>query len=246
MIAMIGRPVVRALVLISLVTAHLASESKSALARIRVSQESARPGESIQVDVRGKRVATNEPIRALFDDGVRAPARFTGEGQLEVTVPLLPVGESTVAVYQGRRLLGRGTLEIRDASTRRLMFSYGPEGIALVRTTRSAGSPTGHTRSRGARLSFDLVNANGAVVYSATIPDPGQARPEVLTQPLAAGGPVVIGRGLPETAGIFFLEIPTPPGRVSLRVYRADGSLDLFTAQGRSQRRPLATVEVTP
>lgn len=238
-----ARSAERCIVAIAL-AASLVVQAES-FARVRLSQESARPGDPVLVQLRDQHVRGEEPIRAEFGNGTPAPARMTPEGDIEVIVPVMPAGETTLSVYQGQKLLGRGTIDIRESATRLLTISYGPDGLRLLRTSPATGPPTGYVRSRQPRLSFDLINAQGAVVYSGTVLDPAEVRGEVLTQ-ASAGGPVQIGRGAIEASGVVFIEVPTPPGPVSLRVYRAAASIDLFTNEGRAQRRLISTLEVRP
>ncbi len=207
-------------------------------ARLRVMQDSARPGDAILVDLGRQRVTKQNPFRAVFGDSVSGPVRQVDNDQLEIVVPLLPVGESTVSVYQGNRLLGRGVLQIHDTQSRRLTLAYSASGIQLVGKTRSAAPLTGHVRSRQPRLSFDLVNAQGAVVYSGTILDPQRVNGEVPTG-VYDGGRATIGRPKSTPSTILFVDVPTPPGPVTIIFYRAEANLDLFTTEGRGKRTPL-------
>jgi hypothetical protein len=196
--------------------------------------------------MRDQKIRGDGPLSAVFGDGSRVPARATPDGDVEVVVPALPAGENTVSVFQGQRRLGRGRLNVLDAATRQLAIAYGREGFTLLRSTPAAGPPTGHVRSRQPRLSFDLINAQGAVVYSGTVVDPSQVPGEVLTQATSAGGPAWIGRGGTEQEGLILIRVPTPPGPVTLKVYRAPEKLDLFTTDGRAGRRLVSTLEVRP
>jgi hypothetical protein len=239
-----ARPAERYIVVTVLAVTLIAQTD--AFARIRLSQESARPGDPVLVQLRDEQIRGEEPIRAMFGKDTPAAARLTPDGDIEVIVPMIPAGESSLSIYQGQNLLGRGTMEVRESATRLLTISYGPDGIAFLHESPGMGTPTGHVRSRQPRLSFDLINARGAVVYSGTILDPAETRAEVLTQASANGGPMQVGRGALETSGVIFVEVPTLPGPASLRVYRAAANLDLFTTEGRGQRRLIGTFEVRP
>ena len=239
-----SRPVGRYIVLVALAVTLLAQTD--ALARIRLSKESARPGDPVLVQLRDEQIHGGGPIRAIFAKDTPAAARLTPDGDIEVIVPMIPAGESSLSIYQGQNLLGRGTMEVRESATRLLTISFDRNGIALLHESPGTGAPTGHARSRQPRLSFDLISAQGAVVYSGTIIDPMEASGEVLTQAPVPGGPAQIGRSVAEASGVIFVEVPTPPGPVSLKVYRAAASVDLFTTEGRAQRQLIGTLEVRP
>ena len=217
----------------------------ASMAGIDVAETSVRPGDAIVVQVTDRRVAPDDALRAVFDGQTRAPALFANDSAIEVIIPMLPVGETLLALYQGNTLLGRHTLQILDAAARRLIFSYEGDHITLLQTTRSTSLPTRHVRSDDERLSFDMLNSNGVVVYSGTIINPSRARPEVLVQSNPTGS-VLIGRTAPDRNGLFIVDIPTPPNSVTLRIYRVEPDIDLFTADGRSRRTLLTSVEVTP
>jgi len=220
--------------------------AQRSFARIESSQAFARPGDVVQLKIEDEHWAPNIPLRAVFDHDVRGFVRSVGHNIIELWVPVLPVGDTTVSIYQGSNLLGRRRLEIRDALTRRLMLEYRDEGIRLIRSTPVASPPTGHVRSRDGRLSFDLVNEVGAVIYSGTVLDPSQVRAEVMTASPDTPGASVLGRGEYERSGVIFVDIPTPPNNATLRVYRAEVDADLFTVEGRTLRHLIAEISVRP
>ena len=233
-------------IVFALALAIVSSTAQRSVARIETPQTFARPGDVIQLKIEDEHWEPNRPMHAVFDHDVRASVRSIGHDIVELWVPVLPVGDTTVSIYQGDNLLGRRRLEIRDTTTRRLMFEYRDEEFRLVRSIPVASPPTGHVRSRDGRLSFDLVNELGAVIYSGTILDPTQVRGEVMISSPNPSGASVLGRGEYERSGIIFVDIPTPPNNATVRIYRAGEDVDLFTVRGRTLRHLVAEISVRP
>jgi hypothetical protein len=202
----------------------------------------AAPGETVRIQVGSYRGALDRLRVTVAGQPVHIVRAVDGE--IEILLPVLATDSTTIAVRDGDRTVATAGMRILPPRSRRLLISVGASGVRLVQALPSAHAPTGTTRTRRTRLSFDVVNRNNVVVYSGAIPHPGHMPAErfVAHDSTGAGAKSVS----PPAQSILAVYIPTPGDSVSVEFFEAGPGLDLGSSNGRAKRRSVGRFEVTP
>ena len=201
----------------------------------RVGVGSAAPGQSITIpfDVSNRdRGAT--ATRVTVGDR-EAPIALSEPGRVTVYVPALPPGEVSVRVYADRVLVASDRIEIVVPPRRSFLFARSGEEIELLRVRPTSSEASHNVRSMEARLSFDLVDGSGTLLYSTSVLDPSEGSAESFTRS-EEGTALSPGHTRVEHRSVFPVQLPAMPTATEIRVYRAPAGLDIFTPEGRAQR----------
>jgi hypothetical protein len=169
---------------------------------------------------------------------------------LEALVPMLdPAPQAEVVVYADGRRIVAGRISILPTISRRLVFAFEGDSLRLLRALPSADAPAAHVRTARPRLSIDLVNEHGVLIYSATVLHPLKTPAEgfYLTEGEGKERTTLgIGRAEAPEAVTFSVDIPNPRVPVSVVVYDVPENVDVLTDEGREQRRRIAQLEIKP
>ncbi len=219
-------------------------------ARQRVDLGPAAPGQTVRIPFKAPRRDHNTTATRVTIGEREAAIAHSEPGRVTVYVPKLSPGELSVRVYAGRRRVAADQIEIVAPFRRSFVFARRGEEIELLRVTSTSSEPTRNVRSMDARLSFDLVDDSGHLLYATSVLDPSEVPAETFT-PAREGDTVSVGRVGVEHRSVFPVQLPAVPGATELRVYRAPAGLDIFSPEGRRQRIllrrfPLETGEGAP
>ena len=199
--------------------------------QVTISPESVSPGDEVQI---------TDP-KAQFDEKkelrVTIGKEPTSVSAIEATtiyaiVPNIAPGKAEVAVKSGTKILGTGQVLIRSAGSKRVTLSLEDGDIRFLRSKDLGGQSNERAESDGMRLAYDVLTADGNLVFSGAIVHPTKGRHEVFDDPETGR---MHGIAPPQRA-VFSLKIPYVPGKTVIRFYEAGPQLDL-SRQGDRQRR---------
>jgi hypothetical protein len=196
---------------------------------------SAAPGQTVTIPFQAPKRPQDAVATRVTIGGRDAPIARSEAGFVTVYVPNVAPDELAVRVYVGIVAINPGRITVVSPPYRRFLFAREGNGLEIVRVAPTAGEPDGNVRSMDARLSFDLVDGSGRLLYSTSVLDPAATLNESFA-PAAGGGPMALGRSRVEHRSVFPVRLPAVSGARELRVYRAPAGLDIFGSEGRQQR----------
>ena len=151
---------------------------------LTLSPEGASPGMVV-------RVTTAQPA---FSDVTAARVEIGGQPapivkavsatEVDVLVPNVAAGESRVKMIGGK-VSEAAPFTVLPASAQELVLQLKDGRFELVAVHPTADEPNMVTRSQEPQLSYDLVNAQGGLVFTGSIDHPAQARMELFDGPNA-------------------------------------------------------------
>lgn len=204
--------------------------------RLTVDPEAARPGAAV-------RLRAEQP---LFREGTQPRVRINGkpatvlrrvsDQEVDVLVPAIGPGSARVAVAGS----GGGRVTVLASPSLELVMSLKDGKVALVRATPRAGEAHSRVLRDQPRLSYDVINQQGGLVFSGVIADPG--RREVFDGPNAAGA--VLHGAPPDRETVFAVKVPHVAGRFTVKFYQVPAGADLATETGRTQRKPIGEIVI--
>jgi hypothetical protein len=203
-----------------------------------VEPASARPGTTVRI--RASRPVFQSPNPSVQIGG--RPAALVRRGsdhEVDVIVPVADAGRSRVRVGSGG-WSRRGRVTLLPAPSVELLIALEGSSVKLVRATPRAGEATARALRDQARLSYDVINRLGGLVYTGVIVDP--TRREVFDGPDAKNAN--LHGTAPSGSAVFAVKVPNVPGRFSVKLYRLGAGIDLATEAGRAQRVPLGELTV--
>jgi len=200
--------------------------------------------------------SAGQPVTILLDppvkdaSAVRArwgkqiiPILRTDKGMIQFIMPRGDTDSVVVEMLDGSRSLGSFAIRRQPEPAQRLLLSLDGETVTLRDRVPSNDAASVDARTRRTRLSFDVVNRHGTVVYSASIPHPAFEPVESFI----VEGNDAHARTVTRTGPVVFpVWIPAHRDTVRLYVYEAAPGLDLMDSDGRARRRELAVLEVLP
>lgn len=207
----------------------------TAVASQGVDLGSAAPGQAVTIPLDALRRTQNDGVTRVTIGGRDAAIALAERGRVIVYVPVLPPGEVPVRVYAGNTLVASNRIEIVASPRRSFLFARSGEQIELLRVRPTSSEASRNVRSLEPRLSFDLVDSTGTLLYSTSVVDPSEASAESFTRS-EEGSAVSLGQARVEHRSVFPVQLPAMPAATELRVYRAPAGLDIFTPEGRAQR----------
>ena len=207
-----------------------------------LSTPTAAPGETLGIRLGSFRGNING-IRVTMDGTPVHVLRAAGS-EIDVIVPPGTAESTTVAVHDGDRTVATLGLRLLRPRSKRLLLSFDRSGATLVRATPSNHPPTGYARTRRTRLSFDVVNRNGVVVYSGSIRHPARQRVEQFSGSETGGAASFATESGQKI--VFPLYLPFPEDSVRIDLYEAGPGLDLKSDDARRRRKLVKQIEVSP
>jgi len=210
---------------------------------VTLSPEGASPGMVV-------RVTTAQPA---FSDATAARVEIGGQfapivkvvsaTEVDVLVPNAAAGESQVKVTGGT-MSGAATFTVLPASAQELVLQLKDNRFELVAVYPTADEPTMVTRSQEPQLSYDLINAQGGLVFTGSINHPAQARMELFDGPNAREA--ILRREPPHPGHpvVFALKVPIVPRGATVKFYEAAPELNLLDAAARQNRKPVGEIKL--
>ncbi|HSW47232.1 MAG TPA: IPT/TIG domain-containing protein [Phycisphaerae bacterium] len=163
--------------------------------------------------------------------------------QAVVIVPNLSPGAAQVRVVEAGKTPGApGPLTVLSAPVTRLILSFGSNQVNLVSAQPATGGFSENARESGRRLSYDVLDSQGRIIFTGEVIHPTLGRAEVF-EPLDQGKFVLRHVAVSPSAA-FALKIPNLNGATKVRFHDASADLDLGTAAGRAGRVFLNEISV--
>jgi hypothetical protein len=210
---------------------------------VTLSPEGASPGMVV-------RVTTAQPA---FSDATAARVEIGGQlapivkvisaTEVDVLVPNAAAGESQVKVAGGK-VTGAAQFTVLPASAQELVLQLKDGRFELVAVHPTADEPTMVTRSQEPQLSYDLINAEGGLVFTGSINHPAQARMELFDGPNAREAILRREPPHPGQPVVFTLKVPIVPAGATLKFYEAAPQLNLLDASARQSRKPVGEIKL--
>jgi hypothetical protein len=210
---------------------------------LTLSPEGASPGMVV-------RVTTSEPA---FPDaatarveigGQRAPVvKWVSATEVDVLVPNVAAGDSQVKVTGGK-VSGTAPFTVLPASAQELVLQFKEGRFELVAVYPTADEPNMVRRSDEPQLSYDLINAQGGLVFTGSINHPAQVRMELFDGPNAQEAILRREPPHPGQPVVFTLKVPIVPRGATVKFYEAPSNANLLEATVRQNRRPVGEIKL--
>ena len=210
---------------------------------VTLSPEGASPGMVV-------RVTTAQPA---FSDATAARVEIGGQSapivklvsatEVDVLVPNAAAGESQVKVTGGK-VSGAAAFTVLPASAQELVLQLKDNRFELVAVHPTADEPTMVTRSQEPQLSYDLINAEGGLVFTGSINHPAQARMELFDGPNAREAVLRREPPHPGQPVVFTLKVPIVPRGATVKFYESAPELNLLDAAARQNRKPVGEIKL--
>jgi hypothetical protein len=157
------------------------------------------------------------------------------ETQAIVVVPQLAPGAAEVKIVEAGKNPGSpGQLSILSAPIQRLVLTFGNNQVQLVSAQPGTGGFGESARESGRRISYDVLDGQGRVIFTGAVIHPTLGRAEVFES--LADGKFSIRQVAVSPSAAFALKIPNLGGPTNVQFYDAAADLDLGTAEGRKGR----------
>jgi hypothetical protein len=210
---------------------------------IRVEPDSASPGMRVQITSNQPVFNVKEPPRVQVGKQPAKIAETTSTTEVSIIVPNLESGDADVQLLQDDKKLGKpARFKVLPAQSQRLILTFANDRVKLVDAAPRAGGYVEGAREGGRRLSYDLVNDQGAVMFTGSVLHPLGGRSEVFDE--TPNGKRIINSQHPHAQATFVLKIPNVPGGVKVRFYDVLPGVDLASEQGRTVRVLLNEIKV--
>ncbi|MCW5922511.1 MAG: hypothetical protein KIS77_09210 [Saprospiraceae bacterium] len=160
---------------------------------------------------------------------------------LRVLVPNINPGKVTVRILESGREVNSAQMEVLPTIATQLLLQMDAEGkiSTISRKPYSGGFEEGFSKA-SRQLSYDLVNREGQVLFSASITYPATERREVFEDP--QGAKIRQASEKPQSI-VFPLKIPNIEGATAIRLYDS-GAGDLTQASERAKRKLIQEINI--
>jgi hypothetical protein len=160
-------------------------------------------------------------------------SRVTSNTDLDVVVPMRATGEVEIQLRDGTQVTASATFSVLDTDCRRFVMRIDGNQVVLLRIEPCFDSVNGNVATLDARLSFDLIDAGGQVLHTASIPHPLQTPTEVFSR---SGNAAAITRRDPLKPAVFWVRFPNLPNARALKVYQVNPGIDLADSLNLEKR----------
>jgi len=207
--------------------------------KLTVSPKAVSPGDQIQIIDQD---AEFDQVKALrITVGEEAASVVSVEATtIRAIVPNTPPGSAAIRVRSGSNILATGRVTILPPNSRRVTLSIKDGEIRLMRSSTQSGGFDENAEPEGMRLAYDVLTADGNLLYSGAIPHPTKGRLEVFDDPESGR----MHGAAPLQESVFSFKIPYIDGRTVIRFYEAGPGLDLSQPQAREQREFLEEIVI--
>ena len=210
---------------------------------LSLSAEGASPGMVVAVTATEPAFPDEASTRVEIGGEPAPVAKWISTTQVEVLVPNVAAGESKVTV-KGKRAGATAVFTVLPASAQELVLQPKDGKLALLATHPTADGPDVTERSAEPQLSYDLLNTDGVLVFTGSIPHPAQARMELFDGPNATQA--ILRREVPHPGHpmVFSVKVPlASPGAV-VKFYEAAAQVNLMDAAARQGRTPIGEIKI--
>ncbi len=210
--------------------------------QLAVSPAKGSPGETVLIaKPQGKFGSSTKGLQVTFG---KTPATVIGtdpQGNLRVLVPMGAEGGTSVSVSENGQSAGKAAFEMLPPTGRQLVLQMDPSGkLEMLSSKPYGGGHDSGFSTRTFQLSYDLLSADGNLLFSASISHPVKERMEVFERPDGAQ----IHREAKVSPSVFPVKIPNLRQAVLIRFYEAERGMDLTTEAGRRERKFLQEIKL--
>ena len=210
---------------------------------LTLSPEGASPGMVVRVTTAQPAFSDATAARIEIGGQPVAIAKWVSATEVDVLVPNVAAGESQVKVTGGK-VSEAAAFMVLPASTQELVLQLKDGRFELVAVHPTADEPNMVTRSQEPQLSYDLINAEGGLVFTGSINHPAQARMELFDGPNAREAILRREPPHPGRPVVFTLKVPIVPRGATVKFYEAAPELNLLEAAARQNRKPVGEIKL--
>ena len=219
------------------------NKKESGASAVTLSPEGASPGMMVQITT-AQPAFTDATTARVEIGGQLAPiVKLVSATEVDVLVPNAAAGESQVKVTGGK-ISGAAAFTVLPASAQELVLQLKDGRFELVAVHPTADEPTMVTRSQEPQLSYDLVNAEGGLVFTGSINHPALARKELFDGPNAQEAILRREPPHPGQPVVFTLKVPIVPSGATVKFYESAPELNLLDAAARQNRKAVGEIKL--
>lgn len=210
---------------------------------VTLSPEGASPGMVVRVTTAQPAFSDATAARVEIGGQLAPIVKVVSATEVDVLVPNAAAGESQVKVT-GEKVSGAAAFTVLPASAQELVLQLKDGKFELVAVHPTADEPTMVTRSQEPQLSYDLINAQGGLVFTGSINHPALARIELFDGPNAREA--VLRREPPHPGHpvVFALKVPIVPAGVTVKFYESAPNVNLLDAAARQNRKAVGEIKL--
>ena len=209
---------------------------------LTLSPEGASPGMVVRVTAAQPAFPDATAARVEIGGQPTTIAKWVSATEVDVLVPNVAAGESQVKVTG--KVSGAAPFTVLPASAQELVLQLKDGRFELVAVHPTADEPNMVTRSQEPQLSYDLVNAQGGLVFTGSIDHPAQARMELFDGPNAREAILRREPPHPGQPVVFTLKVPIVPRGSTVKFYEAAPEVNLLDAAARQNRKPVGEIKL--
>jgi len=210
---------------------------------VTLSPEGASPGMVVRVTTAQPAFSDATAARIEIGGQLAPIVKVVSATEIDVLVPNAAAGESQVKVTGGK-VSGRATFTVLPANAQELVLQLKDGKFELVAVHPTADEPTMVTRSQEPQLSYDLINAQGGLVFTGSINHPALARMELFDGPNAREAVLRREPPHPGQPVVFALKVPIVAAGATLNFYEAAPDVNLLDAAARQNRKAVGEIKL--
>lgn len=219
------------------------TEKESGGSAVTLSPEGASPGMVVRVTTARPAFSDATAARIEIGDQLAPIVKVVSSTEVDVLVPNAAAGESQVKVTGGE-VRGAAAFTLLPASAQELVLQLKDGKFELVAVHPTADEPTMVTRSQEPQLSYDLINAEGGLVFTGSINHPALARMELFDGPNAREAILRREPAHPGQPVVFTLKVPIVPRGATVKFYESAPDVNLLDAAARQNRKAVGEIKL--
>lgn len=202
---------------------------------------SASPGMSVRLEADQPVVAKAGRVRVKETTIPLDQVRDSKRGAF--TLPDVGPGLQAVQLVDRKgKVLGQGRLEVMPPMSLRVLLEFKGGKARLVSAKPTQGGYSENLTDGGDRLSYDVLNAEGGLLFTGAVANPFAVGHEIYDQ--SPDGKPVMRREKPEKDGMLSFKIPNVQAQAVIRLFDASAEADLATEKGRAARRLIGEFKI--
>ena len=210
---------------------------------VTLSPEGASPGMVVRVTTAQPAFSDATAARIEIGGQLAPIVKVVSATEVDVLVPNAAAGESQVKVTGGK-VSGSAAFTVLPASAQELVLQLKDGKFELVAVHPTADEPTMVNRSQEPQLSYDLINAQGGLVFTGSIDHPALARMELFDGPNAREAVLRREPPHPGQPVVFALKVPIVPAGATVKFYEAAPDVNLLDAAARQNRKAVGEIKL--
>lgn len=206
---------------------------------ITVSPAEVASGSAVTIRAENTSFSDIRDVEVTFEGRSAAIIRIIDSSSVGVLVPKLEPGEAQVALKFQKKFYRTATVTIIPPPLRRVFLAMEGDEITIKRVRPYNGAYDTPAKT-GRRLSYDVLDGEGRLLYTCAIPYPDTTEIEVFTR---SGGRQP-KRLLPPGPTSFVIKIPYVDSLTRVVFFDVDGEVDLGEPEGRRSRTRITEIEI--